>query len=245
MQFTYTQPVFLLIAGFISRAFSISIPTGGLPRHCLHEAPLSSNLACSSTGTGDLVSSINQHSNAIAVDPDNQFFPWSYKPVCTPLLGNVGSKVCVYTNATFSDGRGVSIFTTPQIAKEFAALPPFQNPAALDGINESGDSWYTQQLEGKGVGMLASRRLNRKDLVTAYTPVLLVYREQELSMQEREALLRTAINQLPPATRKAYLGLSTIYGDADLVVQDILKANTFEIEVGGQMHLALIPEVSI
>lgn len=91
--------------------------------------------------------------------------------------------------------------------------------------------------------MLARRKLRRKDLITAYTPVLIVYMEQELSMLSKEKLLRTAINQLPPATRSAYFALSTIYGDPDLVVQDILKANTFEIEVGGVMHLALIPEV--
>src|SRR5258708_5227318 len=67
----------------------------------------------------------------------NSYFPWTHKPVCTGYLDGVGDKLCVYTNATFSNRRGISIFTTPRIAKEFASLPPFQDPAALSaqGIN--------------------------------------------------------------------------------------------------------------
>lgn len=234
------------LACFIPGAFSISVLD--LAGHCLRSTPLSTNLACSSKGTSDLLSIISQQ-NAfqISVDSSAHFFPWSYQPVCTSLLGSVGSELCVYTNASFSSNRGISIFTTPKIASEFSALLPFQDAAALDGINENGEysrPWYTKPLEGKGMAMLARHKLMRKDSITAYTPVLLVYMEQELSMLSKEKLLRTAINQLPPKTRKAYLALSTIYGDPDLIVQDILKANTFEIEIGGVMHLALIPEVS-
>jgi hypothetical protein len=240
-----TQKILVLTVVFVSRAFSNSIGAPTPPQHCLHKSLLSTSLACSSIGTGDLASSIHHDLAPISVDPYYQFLPWSYKPVCTGYLQSIGSKLCVYTNASFSNGRGISIFTTPQIAKQFAALPPFQRPTALNGINEYEVLWQTQQLEGKGVGMLASQRLNRGDLITAHTPVLLVYRETELSMQERERYLRMAINQLPPTTRKAYLSLSVVFGDPSLIVQDILKANTFEIEIGGHMHLALFPEVGL
>src|ERR1700748_632808 len=70
-------------------------------------------------------------------ESSESYFPWTHKPVCTEYLDDIGSKLCVYTNATFSNGRGVSIFTTPQIAEKFASLPPFRDPMALssNGIN--------------------------------------------------------------------------------------------------------------
>ncbi|EXJ74801.1 uncharacterized protein A1O5_01497 [Cladophialophora psammophila CBS 110553] len=177
--------------------------------------------------------------------------PWSYKPVCTDYLDELGDQLCVYTDTTFSNGRGISIFTTPQIAQEFASLLPFQDPSALSsrGINPGSGNvdnmpWYTAPIPGKGVGMLASRSLQRGDLITAYTPYLLAHMENVLSTPERERFLRVALDQLPAASRDVYLGLAKIYGEPSVVVQDVVKANAFEMQIGGQMHLAVFPEAS-
>jgi hypothetical protein len=213
--------------------------------HCLKAGLLSANLACSSNGANDFVTLFGQDQNRILVDsPVSYFHPWPYQPVCTEFLENIGSELCVYTNLTFSNGRGVSIFTTPRIAEQFARLLSFQDTAALDGINKPKGPWYTQELPGKGTGMIADRDLERGDLITAYTPVLLVYMDKVLSTRDRERLLRIAIDQLPSGSRDAYLKLSTIYGNPDVIAQDVLKANNFEIQVGGEMHLAIFPETS-
>ncbi len=180
----------------------------------------------------------------------NSYFPWTYKPVCSKYLDGVGDKLCVYTNATFSNGRGISIFTTPRIAEEFAALPPFREPAALlaQGINSGGitkdQPWYTSVIPDKGTGMFASRPLDRSDRITAFTPYLLAHMENILTTQERENFLRIAVDQLPKASRAAYLDLAKIYNEPSVVVQDVVKANAFEIQIGGLMHLAVFPESS-
>ncbi|OQV03011.1 SET domain-containing protein [Cladophialophora immunda] len=191
----------------------------------------------------DADSSNDEHSTA----PD--YSPWSHKPVCTDFLDELGDQLCVYTDATFSNGRGISIFTTPPIAQEFASLLPFQDPTALSsrGINLDDDvdrPWYTTPIPGKGVGMLATRALQRGDLITAYTPYLLAHMENVLSTSERERFLRIAVDQLPAASRDVYLSLAKIYGEPSVVVQDVVKANAFEMQVGGQMHLAVFPEAS-
>ncbi|KIW82136.1 hypothetical protein Z517_05163 [Fonsecaea pedrosoi CBS 271.37] len=189
------------------------------------------------------------------LDTDNSFddglddSPWSHRPVCTEYLDELEDQLCVYTDATFSNGRGISIFTTPRIADEFATLLPFQDPDALSsrGINSNSDAdrpWYTAPIPGKGVGMLASRALQRGDLITAYTPYLLAHMENVLSTPERERFLRIAVDQLPVASRDVYLNLAKIYGEPSVVVQDVVKANAFEMEVGGRMHLAVFPEAS-
>jgi hypothetical protein len=236
---------------FVSLVVSVSVPAKILSQHCLHEAVLlSANLACSVTGVGDLLSPIGQYMQPIYVDSysENSGNPrvslWSYEPVCTEIIEGIGSKLCVYTNITFSGGRGISIFTTPQIAEEFAALPLFRDLTALDGINSSDGPWYTQKLPGKGTGVLAELDLERGDLVTAYTPLLLVHRENLLSTRKREKFLRIAVDQLPFATRELYLSLATTFGDPTLIVQDIVNTNAYDIEVGGQMHVAVFPETS-
>ncbi|KAJ4296810.1 hypothetical protein N0V90_006858 [Kalmusia sp. IMI 367209] len=156
----------------------------------------------------------------------------------------VGSKLCVYTNTSFSHGRGISIFTTPELAEKFAALPPFEDPDALRGINEFSGNWYTQEMPGKGMGMLAKRDLKFRDKVTAYTPALLAYLESDLSTAERERFFRIAVSQLPEATRVMYLQLATVYGLPQVKYQDVVKANTFQLEVSGYNHLAVFPETS-
>lgn len=170
--------------------------------------------------------------------------PWSYPPICTERLPSVGSKLCVYTNTSFSRGRGISIFTTPELAEEFAALPPFQNSDALESINQYSGAWYTQQMPGKGMGMLAKKDLKFKDRITSYTPAFLAYLESDLSTAVRERFYETAVSQLPGATREKYLNLATVYGIPEVKHQDVVKANTFQLEVGGHNHLAVFPETS-
>jgi hypothetical protein len=178
------------------------------------------------------------------------YFPWTHKPICTEDVDETGDRFCVYTNASFSNGRGISIFTRPAIAQEFASLPPFQDPTVLSskGINLDADTedrpWYTAFIPGKGMGMFASRPLERGDLITAYTPCLLTHIGDLLFTDDRERLLRLAIDQLPPASRDAYLALAKIYDEPDVMAQDILKANGFEMKLGGLMHPAVFPEAS-
>lgn len=92
--------------------------------------------------------------------------------------------------------------------------------------------------------MLASKDLQFGDLVTAYTPAFIAYLESGLSTLDREVWWRQAIEQLPKKTRKDFLGLTYIFGDKRIRVQDIVKANTFQLDIDGVNHLAVFPETS-
>jgi hypothetical protein len=222
-----------------------------LSRQCWHQHPFAAvNYFSSPDGDSEIV----QELGGIAVEKitvrvgGTEAPPahgvWSYPPVCTDVLQSVGSKLCVYTNTSFSNGRGISIFTTPKVAEDFATLPPFQDTQALHNINGFTGNWYTEELPGKGMGMLAKRNLKFKDRVTAYTPALLAYLEDELPTMEREKYFRIAVTQLPDATREMYESLATVYGYAQIKYQDVVKANTFQLEVGGHNHLSVFPETS-
>ena len=177
----------------------------------------------------------------------NSFGPWSYRPVCTQALDALGNEpLCVYTNASFSDGRGISIFTTPQVAAEFAALLPFQDPTVLarKNINTMTRGWYSQALPGKGIGAIAKKDFRRGDLVMAHTPLLLAHGENILTTPDRERFLRIAIDQLPQPSQALFLDLAKIYNEPSIIVQDVVKANAFEIQLGNRMHLAVFPETA-
>lgn len=71
----------------------------------------------------------------------SRYGPWSYEPACTASLGALGGRpLCVYTNRSFAGGRGLSVFTTPQIAEHIAGLPAFQVHDVLEhGVNDLKD----------------------------------------------------------------------------------------------------------
>jgi ribosomal RNA assembly protein len=177
---------------------------------------------------------------------EEDYAPWSYPPVCTHVFESINDKLCVYTSTSFGNGRGISIFTTPTAAKQFAALPAFKDPSALSSqnINTLTNTWRAASIPDKGIGMLATQPLNFKDRVTAYTPAFLAYLETELATLEREKCWRFAVDQLPEKTRDAFMSLAYVFGDERVRVQDIVKANTFQVEVGGENHLAVFPETS-
>ncbi|KIW88631.1 uncharacterized protein Z519_10677 [Cladophialophora bantiana CBS 173.52] len=186
----------------------------------------------------------------------NAFAPWSYEPACTLKVSQIDSKLCVYTDRHFSNGRGISIFTTPEIAEGFAILlASLQHPSSvLDtlGINSFTGAWYTHPVPGKGIGMLAKRDIQRGDTITAYTPVLLAYKEHFLSKDQREKFLRLAVTQLPGPSRESFLKLATLSDDSSILAQDIASANSFEMRLGENKgsieatvpHLTIIPESS-
>ncbi|KAF2856439.1 SET domain-containing protein [Plenodomus tracheiphilus IPT5] len=231
-----THPAFLAALTYTTLAFSQLT----LHHQCWHEtAFLTVNLQ-SLPGS--------QHELASPIHPTDHHTspPWSFPTICTPTLPSLNSPLCIYTSTTFASGRGISIFTTPSLANHFASLPVFHNPSILSSqnINTNTGNWRTEALPGKGMGMLASRPLSFGDKITVYTPAFLAVLEGDLSTMEREKYWRIAISQLPAPIREEFLGLATVYGDERVRVQDIVKANTFQLDVEGVNHLAVWPETS-
>jgi hypothetical protein len=244
--YNYLHSLFLLTIQLasVARAQSRTI----LDQQCWHEEPLRTvNLHSSLDGSWEYVLLIqNLLLDHVKAKKEKEHAPWSHPPVCTEILQSINDKLCVYTSTTFGNGRGISIFTTPVLAEQFASLPAFRNPLALlsQDINTPTGTYRATSVPGKGIGMLASQPLGFGTRVTSHTPAFLAYLETELSTLDREAWWRVAIQQLPERLRKDFLALSTVYGDERVRVQDIVKANTFQIEIGGVNHLAVWPETS-
>lgn len=176
--------------------------------------------------------------------------PWTHEPICTHKLPKINSELCVYTNDRFSNGRGISILTTPKIAEEVAAIviAYFQlNPIILaeQRLNLHPGTWTTKPVLSKGLGMFATQALTRGDTITSSTPVLLIYKETVLPKHEREKFLQLAVSQLPAITQQSYLQLSPLSANkADILAQSIASANAFDVLLSGHSHLGIFPEPS-
>jgi hypothetical protein len=229
----------------LSSALIISLTNAHvtLDRQCWHEYPFKTvNFYSTSSIDDEYVSAIEEPFQLKKED----HAPWSQPPTCTHVLQSINDKLCIYTSTSFGNGRGISIFTTPKTAKHFAALPAFNDPSALEAqkINIPTNTWRATSIPNKGIGMLATKPLKFQDRVTSYTPAFLAYLEEELGTMEREMWWRFAIEQLPEKIKTDFLSLNYVFGDERVRVQDIVKANTFQVEVGGVNHLAVFPETS-
>ena len=237
------------LATFLTHVASVESLPWTLRQQCWQSSPLYTiTFQTSLDGSQEYAfcsESFSLH-GALKAKPYNIVEPWSYELVCTPHLPGINDSLCVYTDDTFAAGRGISIVTTPSLARQFTVLPAFldESTHALHNINTPTSVYTTTSIPGKGIGMLATQPLAFGDRVTSYTPAFLAYLESELSTLDREVLWRIAIEQLPLQLRENFLSLATVYGDERVRVQDIVKANTFQVMVGDKNHLAVWPETS-
>jgi hypothetical protein len=211
-----------------------------LDRQCWHEYPFQTFSIQSSQERQKELAQVLQ---VPFLSQLSEHAPWSYPPLCTQVLPSINDKLCIYTSTSFASGRGISIITTPTLAQRFSSLSAFTDPSTRN-TNTPTHAYHTTAIPGKGIGMLASQPLVFGDLITSHTPAFIAYLEDELGTMQREKLWRQAIEQLPGKMKEEFLGLSYVYGDARVRVQDIVKANTFQLEVGGANHLAVWPETS-
>jgi hypothetical protein len=238
----------IIVAIWLSRSTTASCIIGGpLLLQCsagdLYQ-PSTLQCSCHRGVFDDLPLNVDSGRN----EPLGDYRPWSYAPVCTELVAGFDERLCVYTNASFSNGRGISIVSTPDLAEAASQLSAFQDPQAFatKQVNQPQDAWHARELPGRGIGAIANRKLSRGDRLTAYTPALLIHRDifAELSTREREKYIRLALDQLPPAIRNACYSLATVSGMPEYIGQDVLKTNNFDIPIAGHPHIALIPEPS-
>lgn len=190
-------------------------------------------------------------------------FPWTHNPTCVDAVlpsrdaaqQHTGThrQFCVYTNAAFNSGRGLSLVTTPETAAEltFEVFAPYFN----DTVNVHAP-WEVRDAEGKGKGLFATREVAAGDTLILKSPVLFVSKEVlgTPSRARRNALLRTAVEQLPEERRKLVMGLSVggrggteDVGDVvEDLIRDIVEGNGIGMRVGdGSAHLMVVPEAAV
>ena len=233
----------------ISWAASSLSNTARLSWQCLPEnVALFADLTCSLNGPSYLVAKhdpSNHDTSGLQPGRTAEYSSWSYEPACTGAIDGIGSELCVYTSVEYAGGRGVSIVTAPAIAEKFAALLPFKDSTALDGLLLTGHVSVTPKTKFKGRMALAKQNLKSGDQLASNVPVVVVsHALDDFSGPEREEVLRVAVLRLPVATQQLLARL-TWESDAEFLIYGYYNHHGgFPVNVGGHNHYALFPELS-
>ena len=153
------------------------------------------------------------------------------------MIDRKSDEFCVYTASKFADGRGISILTKPDQAKNLAQFEAFTEPEILSsfGINELFDPPFEAvHIEGRGLGFVANRTIKRGEWLMTSTPVFMIVKGSmtELPQVEGLALQRLAIDSLPPNARDATYSLYGYKGQqAADKLEDIMDTNSFQISI--------------
>jgi hypothetical protein len=156
-----------------------------------------------------------------------------------PSLCNDG--FCVWSNPGYSK-RGISVITTetnePTLHNLLSAPLEIKPPTS---------HFRVEKIAGKGLGLKATRLINRGERIMAIRPVMLMHLQllAEVELEDMYRFFEQAVQSLPKATRKKFLGQAADLGGHQLV--DIMYTNSFQLMIGdGQdgAHYGNYPEVS-
>jgi len=162
---------------------------------------------------------------------------WTF---ASPCYGEGDDEYCTFSSPDFANGRGISIVTTRKRADYLANLPAFTDPDRIRELNQdlvetTYKNYKVVPIPGKGMGIVATRALNRGDLIMSNTFSMAVdYGAFEKLPREEILRLQTAATDyLPSQHRSHFLNLST-HDDIDgydLRIEKVLATNAFDIVV--------------
>jgi hypothetical protein len=175
-------------------------------------------------------------------------FPWTHNPTCVQavLPNGVGSgqhqDFCVYTNAAFASGRGISIVTTPEIAASLTmeSFAPYEEELDSPVLYEE------RKTNDRGIGLFATVDIEAGTTLISKHPVIFVAREalSTPSKTRRQLLLKKAVEQLPEKTRTSLLNLAKSRGGPE--INDIIQTNSMGMKFeDGTAHLGVVPEAAV
>ena len=175
-------------------------------------------------------------------DPDTAN-PWTHIPACLSDTNN--QTYCVYTNTNYANGRGISFFTTPEIADYVVTLPAFANNPLAPHVNNWTDVPYEiRNIPGRGNGVFATRKLERGDVILAETPVGVYmsdafFPDHDLGYE----YLRKTYERLPERTREEFEKLS-MHNEGHPIMERV-NTNAFAGEFGEDAHFWVHPQTAV
>lgn len=180
---------------------------------------------------------------------------WDYPPKCISPPAKDNTTVpridCLFTSTTFRNGHGISLVSSTLTTSHIVGVGSFDDEAPPLGVQRRenlGSAYEIVPVEGKGLGVVAKRKIKRGEIVMSDYPSLLIGTGFLGTAQphHRRRMLKQAINQLPDKLRSKVRGLSR--GAEKYEVDAILgpNANTVMIgeQDGEQMHVGLFAEAA-
>jgi hypothetical protein len=231
-----------LILSFAVRAWAInivdfdscSIPyiiPGSFQRYCDHSDEYLSELALVNLN-GEHKTSFTPPANVTSAGIRNKPNIWTHEPFCieSPEANN---GFCVYTNANFANGRGISIVATPREIMKLMQASIFKTPDFNFENNAKGADRYEQkEVYGKGLGNVANATFQRGEKLQSFTPLVSFQDNfmQFVDQRQQHLLQRIAVDRLPVSSQDKFMALLGHFGGDPY--SDRIQTNSFATFMG-------------
>jgi hypothetical protein len=199
------------------------------------------------------VEGVNRCPRPWDLDPSQGHAPWTHEPRCLQMQIGFNSNnrtFCLFTNADFGSGRGISIITEPGVATDIAVKTGLEITGHGDKVTvpESNESslYETRTLPGRGVGLYAKRVIEPGQVILRDVPILITMKDalDAFARHDRHAMQWRGIMQLPESTQHLARNLAKSRGGDE--IDDILQTNSIrQTYVNNTAHLAVMPEVAV
>ncbi|KAL8397147.1 hypothetical protein RB594_004021 [Gaeumannomyces avenae] len=182
-----------------------------------------------------------------------------------------GTKYCAFTNAAFRQWHGVSFVATPQAVAGLSPAARMADPAAhwhparrfeqtqqQQQHGDGGPPYTVVAIPGKGKGVVARRFVPAGEVIMVDHPAVIASMDfpHAVGPEDGRRLLGSAIGQLP--VRREVLALTrggggggggggeggAGDGEGEGVVERIMRANTFGVEIEGELYMGLYTNIS-
>jgi hypothetical protein len=191
------------------------------------------------------------------LEPSSEHSPWTHKPECVKPLYGRGSipgedkRFCVFTNANFRRGQGISVITSFDVAERMRKSGPLsdRDRTEIDGADAefmANKPYEIREDPVRGKGLFATRPLKPGQTILIDYPLLLVMTDAVVSLTRKqfEDPQWRAILQLPKKSRDLARSLAKHKHDDEVV--SILKTNAISQSYGqGVAYLALLPLAAV
>ncbi|XXH02615.1 hypothetical protein Hte_008994 [Hypoxylon texense] len=203
-------------------------------------------LQCSANAAGPLDPRDAEAVCPLPIDDETAFErrswrPWTFPPVCIKPEKARDPKLCVYTYQKLRGDTGVSILTTPETAAAGVGIVEDADPKWVDWARGSPlvvadpPPYEFQELEGRGVGVVANRTIRAGEVVMLRYPVLVRHMDpRPWKQQESLKLLHRAAVQLPP--RDGLRMMELAHSKGGYIIDDIINTNAFGVLINDVDH---------
>ncbi|KAK4197107.1 hypothetical protein QBC40DRAFT_309372 [Triangularia verruculosa] len=180
--------------------------------------------------------------------------PWTHTPFCLDTTS--GTPYCVFTASKFQGPkRGISIVaplpnnassSLAQVEKLILSASKSKDDFIAVGEDLEDPPYALRTIDGKGFGLIATRKIPKGSIFMTDYAALMADKDfaSNLRMEQGRLLLSEAVVRLPYPDRVIKLARSSTRPGEVPAAEDVMKTNSFSVEVGGHGYVALFPDVS-
>jgi len=174
------------------------------------------------------------------IEDKNNVISWEYQPKCF-RQENETQINCLFTSTNFRNGHGISLVTSTTVASHLVGLGAFEDSPR----RHSQPAYDIVPMEGKGLGVVATRKIRRGEIIIVDMPAVLIGISflTTTKPHHRRRIIKQAFNQLRAETKNQIYGLHQ--AGSPYQVDAILGPNAHTVMLADEVHVGLFTQLAV